>query len=162
MAERNDPQQPEQITDRVVGAIHDYGELIDIMRVRAQERRIAITSPRVAKMAGLPDYYIAKLLSVHPVRRVGMISLGPLLSVLGVRLLMVEDEEAMQKYSGKLDQRVEHAVHDGAAIRFSFSRRFMRKIGLKGAEVRWSRVRQRSAAASRAAKARWAKAAANG
>jgi len=67
------PQQPAQISDRVVTSFNDYAGMIDAMKLRAQERRIAITSPHVAAMANLPDYYVAKLLSVHPVRRVGMI-----------------------------------------------------------------------------------------
>jgi len=176
----SDPeQQPStQVTDKVVASFNDYDGMIHALRGRAQERRIAITSPHVAEVSGLPNYYIAKLLSVHPVRRVGMISLGPLLAVLGVRLLMVEDPKAMAQYTDKFAKRVEHCAHDGAAIRFSFSRRFMRKIGLKGAQVRWAKVRKMhtavriagvnsrknmtaaaaSAIARKAAKVRWAKA----
>jgi hypothetical protein len=112
------PQLPAQITDRVVGSFNDYDGMIHAMRARAQERRIAITSPDVAEMANLPDFYIAKLLSVHPVRRVGMISLGPILSVLGVRLLMVEDPKAMARYTDELPKRVEHCAHDAVPSGF--------------------------------------------
>jgi hypothetical protein len=135
-----------------------YAGLVDAFRTRAQERKIAITSSNVAAMANLPEYYVAKLLSVNPVRRIGMISLGPLLGVLGMKLVAMPDEDAIARYSGKLPQRVAHCAHDGVAIRLTFSRRHMQKIGLKGAEVRWSRARRRSAVAQKGGKARWAKA----
>ena len=61
---------------RIVGDFNDYDGMIHATRARAQERRIAITSPDVAEMANLPDFYIAKLLSVHPVRRVGISALN--------------------------------------------------------------------------------------
>ena len=130
--------------------------------VHAQERKIAITSPHIAQMANLPDYYICKLLSVHPMRRIGMISLGPLLGVLGIKLLMVEDPEAVARYNGRLPQRNETCVHNGAAITFTFSRRHMQKIGQNGALVRWARIRKRKPIARKGGKARWAKARGNG
>lgn len=127
----SEPQQPAEITGRVVADFSDYGGMIDAMRARADERRVAITSPGIAELANLPDYYIAKLLSVHPVRRIGMISLGPILSILGVRLLMVEDKNmmermdrlAIQKFGEPLKPRNEGCVHNGGVITFKFSRR---------------------------------------
>jgi hypothetical protein len=109
-------------------------------------------------MANLPSYYIGKLLSVNPVRRVGMISLGPLLGVLGMKLIAVPDDAAVARYSGKLPERNESRVHNGVAIRLIFSRRHMQKIGLKGAEVRWSQARRRRAIARKGGKARWERA----
>jgi len=111
-----------------------YAALVNAFRARAQERKIAITSSSVAAMANLPEYYIPKLLAVHPVRRIGMISLGPLLGVLGMKLLAVPDDEAVARYSGKLDERRESCVHNGAAITFKFSRRHMQN---------WARMAQK-------------------
>lgn len=158
--------QPAPITDRVVGSFNTYDGMIDAMRLRAQERKIAITSSEVAALANLPEYYVAKLLSVHPVRRIGMISLGPLLSVLGVKLLMVEDREmiekmdrvAVQKFGKPLKPRNESCVHNDAAITFKFSRRHMQKIGKNGAKVRWGEAaRNRVLRARHAARVRWDK-----
>ena len=107
-----------------------------------------------------------------------MISLGPILGVLGVKLLMVEDPEAMARYTDKLPKRNKSCVHNGAAITFTFSRRHMQKIGQKGSKVRWKAARkmhtaavqggtnsrknmtarQARALARKAARARWAKA----
>jgi hypothetical protein len=139
-----------------------YAGLITAFRERAQQRRIAITGENAAKVAGLPDYYIAKLLSVHPVRRVGMISLGPLLAVLGLKIILAEDKEAVAKFGPQLGSRNQNCAHDGVAIRLTFSRRHMQKIGLKGAKVRWAGARRRRAVARKGGKARWAKAAENG
>lgn len=162
MSEEVEPQPAGPIDGRVVGTIHTYGDLVEVLRARAQERKIALSNPLVSQMAGLPEFYILKLLSVHPVRRVGMISLEPLLSVLGIRLLAVEDKELTERYTEKLSERNASCAHDAAPIRFSFTRRYMKKIGANGAKVRWERARRRSAQASRAARARWKKATAKG
>lgn len=147
---------------KVIATFSDYAGMIDAMRARAVERRIAIAGASVAEVSGLPSAYIAKLLSVHPVRRVGMISLGPLLGVLGVKFVMVEDQEAIAKYSGRIDKRNEKCAHNGGAVSFTFSRRHMQKIGQKGQEV-WQKNKRKkmhlqrriSAMKRRAAMARW-------
>jgi hypothetical protein len=182
MSERELEPRPPVIAE--INYANGYQALVDGMRAHAVTRKIAITSPHIAAMASLPDYYIAKLLSVHPIRRIGMISLGPLLGVLGIKLLMVEDPEAVARYSGKLANRNESCVHNGAAIEFRFSRRHMQKIGKNGAKSRWAKARmlaetasiiaplgaaarhtalspqRRSQIARKAALARWAKVAA--
>jgi len=99
--------------------------------------------------------------------------------VLGVKLLMVEDPEAMARYTDKIPKRNEDCAHYDTAITFKFTRRHMRKIGLKGLKIRWSDARrklraarvqggtnsrknmtalQASAIARKAARARWKKA----
>jgi hypothetical protein len=92
-----------------------YAGMIEAFRARANERRMAITSPEVAQTAGLTSYYIPKLLtpSKNPVRRVGMISLGPLLGVLGAKLVLMPDPEAEKLYADKIPQRQESCVHTG-------------------------------------------------
>jgi hypothetical protein len=81
-----------------------YAGLIAAFRVRAQERRIAITGADVAKVSGLADYYVAKLLARNPVKRVGMISLGPLLGVLGLKLVVTEDLDAVVRFGSQIKQ----------------------------------------------------------
>jgi hypothetical protein len=61
----------------VVDFQNGYAGLIDAMRARAQERRIALSSADFAAVSGLPSYYCNKLLAANPVRRIGAISLGP-------------------------------------------------------------------------------------
>jgi hypothetical protein len=158
-----------------------YACLIDAMRARAQERRIAITSESFAAVCGLPSYYPAKLLAAHPVRRIGMISLAPMLAELSIKLIVVEDERALALYGKRLENSNQSCAHYNDAITFKFTRRHMQKIGRKGLQIRWSesqrKIRaarvnggsksrknmtpqQASAIARKAIQARWAKAAA--
>jgi hypothetical protein len=44
---------------------------------------------------------LAKLIGRNPVRRLGMMSLGPVLSVLGIKLAMIEDPEALERYGSQ-------------------------------------------------------------
>jgi hypothetical protein len=156
-----------------------YTGLIHAMRERAQERRIALTGESAAEVSGLPSMYLAKLLSPSPmpVRRFGAISLGPLLAVLGLKLVVTTDENAVRLFGSKLEKREESCVHHGMhadSVHIVLSHRFMRKIrrkaGLnsrknlgkrlrralarKAANARWEKVRAREAAkAAKAAKA---------
>jgi hypothetical protein len=134
-----------------------YAGLVDAFRARAHQRRIAITSDNVAAVSGLPSFYVAKLLSAHPVRRVGMISLGPLLAVLSLKIILTEDKEALAKFGPQLGSRNESCAHDNAVIHFAFTRRHMQKLGQKGMKVRWRAARKRKRAAQKAARARWAR-----
>src|SRR5580698_9755588 len=88
---------------QVLAQITDYPSMLFAMRARAAERQIAISSDEAAHVAGLSDRRLTQILSlrtlrnVQSVRRVGITSLGPVLGLLGVRLLMVEDEEALKR-----------------------------------------------------------------
>lgn len=155
-----------------------YAGLIAAFRVRAQERRIAITSADVAKVAGLADYYVAKLLSVNPVKRIGMISLGPLLGVLGLKLVVTEDLDAVVRFGSQIKQANEACQHTDE-VKVILSRRRLRKAGALGgrksrsnmSRAEASRLARRAAAARalallpgrrseiarKAARARWAR-----
>jgi hypothetical protein len=131
----SEPQPPAPIDGRVLASFSDYDGMIDALRARVQERRIAITSPHVAEVSGMPSYYLCKLLSVHPTRRIGAYSLGPLLGVLGVKLVMIEDADAMAK-----------SVHTGTKT-WRVSSRAFKKMQDKGRKSRWENMtpEQRSA-----------------
>jgi hypothetical protein len=53
----------------------------------------------------LPDGYASKLLSPIPYRTVGLLSLGPLLGALGLKLAVLPDAEALAKVRHRLPQR---------------------------------------------------------
>jgi len=154
----DEPQPPAQITDRVLGTFNSYTGMIVCLRARAKELRIPVTSPDVARVTGLADAYVAKVLapSQRSPRRLGMLSLQPVLSVLGCKLVLVEDKGTLEKYTSRVQKRDDSRAHDGA-ITLLFSRLHMRKIGRIGAQVRWAAARRRSAQASNAARARWQK-----
>lgn len=90
--------QPPAITDRgVIATFNSYPEFLLAMRLRAEELKIAVTSPDVAKASGLADALFAKILSPKSPRRLSMVSMEPVLSLLGVRLAMIEDPVTMQR-----------------------------------------------------------------
>jgi hypothetical protein len=101
---------------RILGEVTDYPSLLAAMRARAVERQIAIGGDEVHAVAGLPERSIPKLLSVRTlrslksVRRVGMLSLGPLLGVLGIKLLVIEDEQALKQFGSRLKNRKANLV----------------------------------------------------
>jgi hypothetical protein len=141
-----------------------YVGLIQAMRARAQELRVALTGESAAQASGLPSCYLAKLLSPSPVpvRRFGAISLGPLLGILQLKLIVVPDENAERRFGSQLEQRQENCVHHGMhadSVHIVLSHRFMRKIrrkaGLNSRKNLGKRLRR--ALARKAANARWEK-----
>jgi hypothetical protein len=123
----SEPQPP-----AVIAEFNSYTGLIDAVRARSQERRDVMNNPNAVATAGMPSLLAKKLLSKDPIRRVNVKLLGPILNVLGCRLVMVEDSDAAAKYTDKLPKRNEHCAHDGGAVHYSFSRKFISKIGANG------------------------------
>jgi hypothetical protein len=94
--------------------IGEYSDLILVLRARCDE--LEISRENIDAVAGFPDRYAAKLLSLRHVRRVGLQSLGPLLDVLGLKLVPVIDEAAMRRNQSRLVQR-DHAHWRSATAR---------------------------------------------
>jgi hypothetical protein len=131
----------------VVDFQNGYAGLVDAMRARAQERRIALSSADFAAVSGLPSHYGNKLLAANPVRRIGAISLGPLLGALGLRLVVQEDPQAVQRFTSRLPVRNEQCVHGGTMMQWRISERAFRALQAKGRKSRWENMTpaQRSA-----------------
>jgi hypothetical protein len=145
-------------TPAVLAEVTDYDGLIEAIRQRIKQRRIAVGGEDTAKVAGLPDSYLAKLTSPQPIRRLGAISMGPVLGLLGLKLLVVEDEEALKRLSGRLSPRDEARVRSGT-VQFQLSTRFMRRIQRLGGRNsrKYMSTDEARVLAVRAAKARWSK-----
>jgi hypothetical protein len=143
---------------RVIAEVKDYAALVAAMRIRAQERQLAIGGEAVAAFTGLPANYLAKILAprLSNVRRIGMISLGPILAALAVKLLVVEDLQAAALADRRLPKSRSTAMQSGA-IQVVFSRRFMKKIGAIGGKNRRKNMTDEEATrhARKAALARW-------
>jgi hypothetical protein len=139
-------------------AITDYEGLIAAMRVRAQERRLALSAEENAIVAGLPDKYLPKLIGSNPIRRLGMASLGAVLGVLGAKLMLVADEEAEKKIGPRLKIRNENLVR-GTTTYFVLTERKLRKNQEKGRKSRWSKLtkEERSEIMRGVVRARWSK-----
>jgi hypothetical protein len=167
-----EPQQPAQITAERALAVVDYRAgyqgLINSFRAVANQRRIAITSADVDETAGTARYFIAKLLSPNAmrdgrnVRRFGAASLGGLL---GVKLVVVEDPEALARYTSRLPTRNESCVHNVLTVMGGHGKKqpipvkLLRRISPSGVAARQAKLSpaERSQIATIAVKARWAK-----
>lgn len=75
--------------------IPDYPALVSAMRDRAEQMELARLE--LDRIAGLPSGYAGKLLSIKPVKTIGLVSLGPMLQTLGLVLLAVEDPAARDR-----------------------------------------------------------------
>ncbi len=146
---------------RGLGEVTDYESLLNTLRARAVERQIAVSGD-ANEVAGLPTGYIQKLIGPRPVRRIGMMSLGPLLAVLGAKLIAVENPEAIARFGGRIRKRDERLVRSGnrGGTTVFLSRRFMRKIQADGRKARWAKTspEQRSELARNLSRIRWSKA----
>lgn len=78
-----------------LGIIRNYDDLHAALRARVEHLNISRTT--LDELAGLTPYYSAKLLSPKQLKRIGAISLGPLLGALGLALVVVEDDEQMKR-----------------------------------------------------------------
>jgi hypothetical protein len=58
--------------------------------------------------------------------------LGPVLGLLGVRLLIVEDEEALKRFGSRIPKRNGNLAHTGV-VHHVQSIKFLRAIGKKAA-----------------------------
>lgn len=136
----------------------DYDGLIAAIRNRAAELQVA--GETLDEIVGLPNRYCAKLIGPKPIRRLGAISLGPILGALALKLIVVEDSEALRRVAGRLRKRDSRRVRNSVVhvtrtkrefqkmgrIGGPLSRTYMSKeraseIGRKAAQARWSKPR---------------------
>jgi hypothetical protein len=87
---------------RIRAEASDYKSLLDALRARAQQ--LGITRIEIDDIGGLTNGYASKLLSPAPMKYVGRASLGPLLGALGIKLIIVEDEDQMRR----IEKRIAH------------------------------------------------------
>jgi hypothetical protein len=144
-----------------ITCINGYRGLLAALQGRAAERKIALSGAAAAQVAGLPVGYLQKILSPIPksrknIRRLGVASLGPVLGILGVKLVMFEDLEAVARFSERIPQRQERSVRN-AVVHIHLSRQFLAKIGAVGGanSRKFVGKRKARAMARKAAAARW-------
>jgi hypothetical protein len=150
------------VTDspRQLGVCHDYDGLHRILRDRAEELNVSRTT--LDEAAGFTSGHASKLLAPRPLKKLGATTLGLMLQVMGLKLVVVEDPEQLQRISAKLIAREVPAnvlsLSWGRAKHLLVSKRWVKKNGRKGGEQRAKNLspRRRRAIARNAAKARWA------
>jgi hypothetical protein len=140
---------------KIVGEFSSYEAMLAVIRQRVQE--LAINGERFDEYAGLPRGYLSKLIGARPVRRLGLVSLAPVMNALGLKGLLAIDEAATQRLRDRLPPRNSSYVRAAPSIVFTV--RFFKRIGRLGAQARIdnSTRAQRREWARRAAIARWRK-----
>lgn len=86
-----------------LGTVRDYDDLVAVIRARMIE--LDVTLATVDHVAGLPTNYASKLLGPKRSRRMGIIAFGALLGAIGVKLVAIEDTEALARVRNRLVKR---------------------------------------------------------
>lgn len=141
---------------RIIATIYATGDAYDVLKAvfRARIVELGTCINSVDDVAMLPDGYTAKLLAKEPIRTIGRVSLGPLLQVLGLKLVVVEDRnQHMEKLEGRKSQRqrIDDAYQDAHRSKAGLNRAKWRKLLIT------STSSQRRVAATHAATIRWQK-----
>jgi hypothetical protein len=144
---------------RVLAEVHDYAGLHGALRARSDE--LAVSRAELDSLSGLQSGYCGKLLAPVPIKRIGYQSLGPLLTVLGVKLIMVEDSDALRRIGPRLKKR------NDASVRYASGRARKKRPKRPELDSAWGKFMAarrvlsqspsaRSQIAKRAAVIRWA------
>jgi|SRR6516164_17913 len=143
---------------RIVGEFVDYSDFVQAVRNRVVD--LGIHGSRFDALSGLPEGYLSKLIGARPVRRIGMTSMGPLLSAMGVKLQMVEDPVGTARLRARLSPRNSSFVRTMPADAcIVLTPRMLKRIRRMGGRARMARLtpKQRSELGRKAAVARWKK-----
>jgi hypothetical protein len=142
---------------RIVGEFVEYSDFIQVVRDRVAE--LGIHGTRFDCLAGWAEGYLSKLTCAQPVRRIGMTSMGPLLSAMGVKLQMVEDPAGtarLRRLSPRNPSYVRAMPADACIV---LTPRMLKRIRRLGGQARMVQLtpEQRSELGRKAAAARWKK-----
>jgi hypothetical protein len=88
---------------RQLAVVHDYDGLIAALRQRAEA--LDVSNATLDAATGLADGYVGGVLAMNGKRTLGKLSLGLLLSAMGLRLVVVEDREALKRIRPLLEPR---------------------------------------------------------
>jgi hypothetical protein len=157
-----------------LGEFSDYDGLRRALNAAREKRNISLS--KLNEITGAPDGYFEKLLGPRSVRRIGLQSLGWALGGLGIKCILVEDPEALERVEGRFVDRDEAhlasvlngVVHiqvnrshyrkigvlGGANSRKNLGKRKRRKLAKAAAMVRWGKVKSKSKEQARRARQR--------
>lgn len=142
---------------RILGEFNSYAGLQEIMRTRADQ--LQITREQIDEISGLQNGYASKVLAPNPIKKLGATSMPLMLPALGMKLMAVEDPEALKRITRRGLKREVASSQVSAAVQFKLTYRFLRKIAKKGGENsrKFLTRRRRRQLARKAARARWSK-----
>src|SRR5579863_4379400 len=95
-SERFEPDGTAVTGERQLGEVMDYQSLLEVMRARADQLQLSRGSDDNAALAGLGDRYLSRLLAPNPTRKLGMKTMGAVLGLLQMKLIAVEDADAVR------------------------------------------------------------------
>jgi hypothetical protein len=88
----------------ILAEIHSVRDLQAVLRQRAEE--LDVSRETLDSISGLQNGYSAKLLTEPPIRGLGEVSYSALAGALAVRIVVVEDCEALERLRPRLIKRV--------------------------------------------------------
>lgn len=136
--------------------VRDYSELHAALRARAEQ--LNVSRETIDNVAGFQQGYASKLLAGKPITIIGKWSFGTILAALGVKLILVEDPDAMARIKDRLVPRANSFVRKGV----TYTPKDFKKWGAEGGKngglgkTKLS-ARERSLIALRAVRARWSR-----
>jgi hypothetical protein len=139
----------------IVAEFVEYPDFVQAVRDRVAD--LGIHGTRFDGLAGWAEGYLSKLTAQRPVRRIGMTSMGPLLSAMGVKLVMIEDPAGTARLRRLPPRNSSYVRTMPAAASILFTARMLKRIRRLGGKARMARLtaKERSALARKAALARW-------
>lgn len=152
------------MTERRLAEVRDYDGLHRALRQRADELRVSRQD--LDEVAGLQSGYAGKLLAPVPIKAIGRATLGPMLGALGLKLLLVEDAEALARIRGRIGARAKAKANAGASMPAHKRKRRRGKTWrgnrgwgqmMRARQLVLSSEGERRKRARTAARARWAK-----
>jgi hypothetical protein len=133
-----------------IAVVRSADDLRELFRQRIAS--LGITYETADLISGLPSGYSAKLLGPQPIRRFGPVAFESLLGACGIKLVAVEDGEAMARVKARLVARRRRLNTKRASpvdVVRVVNREFLRKIGqwggFKSGQVRRTAVARKKA-----------------
>jgi hypothetical protein len=117
---------------RIIGICTDYLGFIAALRDRAADLGLAMGSENAAEISGLAGATLARLMTPKTSGKILSIeSFGVVLGLLGVKVLVIEDEGQTRRMEPRIVKRNIGYVRDGS-VHFSFSRKELKEMQRKG------------------------------
>ena len=140
---------------KIVGEFVEYSEFMQAIRNRVAA--LGIHGTRFDNLAGWPEGYLSKLVCARPVRRVGIQSMGTLLSTIGVKGLLVEDPRGTERLRRLQPRNLSYVRTMPASAGMILTARMLKRIRRLGGQARMAQLtpKQRRELARKAALARW-------
>jgi hypothetical protein len=146
-----------ETTPGVIAEFSDFGSLHEALRSCRTARSISFTT--MDEIVGTSGNYYSKVLSLNGQRKLTLQSFCWALAGLGLRCLIVNDEEGLKRVEARLKPRNSAVVRSASHVNPSvaLSSRVLALAGRKGGKRRWENVSpsERKKLARHAALARW-------